>query len=230
MAKKRKKPAKVKKAVKSKKKAKVKADKPSPQKKPSETTKPTPQDFESGDATSSTLKKRALFVTQYMKTGCNISATCLAVHIDRKTYYRWRKSDDEFAQKCIDAEDELIDLAESQLFRNITDGKETSLIFFLCNKGRHRDWQTVSKIEQRVTLKEIGDRFKGFSNKDLKERLDKLSQRLGVQIRQSKAGKKARSKKAKAKKVGVKSGKGRANRKSRSARGAGKAKGKRKVN
>jgi len=213
-------PAKRKKVVGLSKKAEGKADKLSPQKKSPETKKPTPQDFEPEKATNSTAKKRAMFIKQYEKAGCNISATCQAIHIDRKTYYNWRKSDEKFAQACTDIEDGLIDLAESQLFKNITDGKETSLIFFLCNKGRHRDWQTVSKIEQRVTLGAIGERFKGFSNKDLLERLDKLREKLGVQIKKGRAGTK----------VGAKSDKSRANRKSRSARGVGKAKGKKQAN
>jgi hypothetical protein len=49
----------------------------------------------------------------------------------------------------------MIDIAESQLFQNLRKGKETSLFFYLCNKGKGRGWQSINKIENRIGIGEI---------------------------------------------------------------------------
>ncbi|HEC88449.1 MAG TPA: hypothetical protein ENI52_03940 [Thermoplasmata archaeon] len=101
---------------------------------------------------SDTIKKRIqvkqdLFLRFFERKACNVSATCKAIGINRDTYYEWRKKHTSFDHKCKEIEESLIDDAETQLYLNIRAGKETSLIFFLCNKGKHRGWQNVNRID-----------------------------------------------------------------------------------
>lgn len=87
------------------------------------------------------------FLKAYPKKACNISRTCESLGMKRTTYYHWRKTDADFAHECEMAEESLIDLAETQLFRNIREGKETSLIFFLKCKAKKRGYIEKQEFE-----------------------------------------------------------------------------------
>lgn len=91
-------------------------------------------------------KKQKEFLEVYKQKACNVSLTCEAVKIGRTTYYKWRKENKEFDKLCEEVELSLIDLAETQLLKNIREGKETSLIFFLVNRAPDR-WKSVNKLE-----------------------------------------------------------------------------------
>ena len=101
---------------------------------------------------SDTIKKRTrekqkLFLQLFEHKAANISMTCESIGISRDTYYEWRKKYPKFDQGCKEIEEGLIDFAESQIIINIKNGKETSLIFFLCNKAKHRGWENLNKIQ-----------------------------------------------------------------------------------
>ncbi|MCK5017699.1 MAG: hypothetical protein KAS32_11610 [Candidatus Peribacteraceae bacterium] len=91
-------------------------------------------------------ERRQIFLKFFNKYGGNIAAACSATGITRKTFNTWCSKYHEFKEVITDIDDAMIDIAEAQLMKNITAGKETSLIFFLCNKGRGRGWQHVQKI------------------------------------------------------------------------------------
>ena len=62
----------------------------------------------------------------YEKKLCNISATCTALGINRLTFYR-RKEKSKTLQKLLeDAEESLLDWAETKLISHIEDGDITS--------------------------------------------------------------------------------------------------------
>jgi len=89
----------------------------------------------------------ARFFEVYKKKACNITAACDAVGISRQTYYEWRK-EKEFDDKCKEVEESLVDMAEVQLIKNIRDGNQRALEFFLKNRAVNR-WK--DKIEQRFS-------------------------------------------------------------------------------
>jgi len=89
------------------------------------------------------------FLTVYKAKACNVTASCEAIKIDRKTYYNWREEYLNFDSRCRECEAGLIDYAETQMLKNIEAGKEVSLIFFLCNKAKDK-WQNVSKVTHDV--------------------------------------------------------------------------------
>ena len=87
------------------------------------------------------------FLEMYQKKACNISEACKSADVRRATYYKWRKDDDEFCKQCEEIEEGMIDFAETQLFKNIKDGKETSLIFFLKCRAKKRGYIDKQEIE-----------------------------------------------------------------------------------
>ena len=103
----------------------------------------------------------ARFFEVYKRKGCNVTAACDAVGISRETYYKWRK-DKEFDQKCKEVEESLIDMAEVQLIKNIREGNQRAVEFFLKNRASER-WK--DKREQEITGEGIKVEFaiKDFS-------------------------------------------------------------------
>jgi hypothetical protein len=94
-----------------------------------------------------TKEKRDLFLQGFSEYACNISATCKAVSISRETYYDWRRKYPEFAKACDDAEESMIDFAESKLMKQIDVGNMTAIIFFLTNKGKRRGWKNQYQLK-----------------------------------------------------------------------------------
>lgn len=87
------------------------------------------------------------FLKVYKDKGCNISVASESININRATYYLWRRTDSEFNRKCQEAEESLMDYAETKLIKNIQDGKEASLIFYLKTKGKKRGYVEKTEVE-----------------------------------------------------------------------------------
>ena len=81
--------------------------------------------------------------------------TTKALGISRKCWYLWLKEHPDFAEAIEEAKEALIDRAETQIYKNILQGKETSLLFFLMNRA--------------------GDRWKDKRNLDLSGRVSVIS-------------------------------------------------------
>lgn len=90
-------------------------------------------------------RQRAFLAFFYQYQG-NIAAACLATGIARSTFDKWFRNCPELKEQIIEVNEAMLDLAEQQLLKNIADGKEHSLFFFLCNKGKHRGWQDIRKL------------------------------------------------------------------------------------
>ena len=86
----------------------------------------------------------------YSKKACNVTQTCIALGINRTTFYNWRKKSPKLDDLLRNEEESVIDYAESKLVEHIQDGDTTCLIFFLKTKGKARGY--VEKIEQDVTV------------------------------------------------------------------------------
>ena len=97
-----------------------------------------------------TKDKKAKFLIAFENAFGNISMACSAIGITRQTFYLWKNKDDEFAEKVKAIEEKNIDLAETALLRNVREGKETSIIFFLKTKGKERGY--VERTEADVSI------------------------------------------------------------------------------
>lgn len=89
----------------------------------------------------------------YEKKGCNITATCTALGIARKTFYEWREKKKKLAEGLEAAEEAIIDFAESKLVEHINNDDVQALIFFLRTKGKKRGY--VEKIETDVNINQF---------------------------------------------------------------------------
>lgn len=119
------------------------------------------------------LKKKG-FLSAFEKSYGNITQSCLAIGINRKTYYRWLKDDPEFAEdvETTQPRESLIDLAESKLVQAVRDGDLTAIIYTLKSQGRSRGWNERLLIEQ----KEVRD-IDGKSEEEVIAELKKLREK-----------------------------------------------------
>ena len=85
-------------------------------------------------------KKEKLLEALKQTQGLIYHACKKAGNISRSTYYRYMKEDKEFAKAVEDIQQAQIDYVEGQLIKNISDGKETSIIFYLKSKARDRGY------------------------------------------------------------------------------------------
>lgn len=102
-----------------------------------------------------TDKKKSNFLIALKNNNGNISEACEAINIGRRTYYSWIEKDKTFKQSAEDAQESLIDLAESKLVENIKDNDNTSIIFFLKTKGKKRGYIEKSEVEHVKPISEI---------------------------------------------------------------------------
>ena len=89
----------------------------------------------------------------YEKKGCNITATCTALGISRKTFYEWKEKKKKLAEGLEAAEESIIDFAESKLVEHINNDDVQGLIFFLRTKGKKRGY--VEKTEADVNINQF---------------------------------------------------------------------------
>lgn len=90
-------------------------------------------------------------VKLYLKKSCNITSTCSALNISRQTWYRWLKDDVSFKTLLNDAEESLLDNTETMLYKKVTEGDMTAIIFTLKTKGKKRGYT------ERVEFEDITD-------------------------------------------------------------------------
>ena len=88
--------------------------------------------------------------SMYEKKGCNVTATCTALGISRKTFYEWKSKKKKLAEALEDVEESILDWAESKLKQHIEDNDLQALIFFLRTKGKKRGY--VEKTESDVNI------------------------------------------------------------------------------
>ena len=120
-----------------------------------------------GFGTLSTSKKKELFLVVFEKKQTNISAACKAVPIDRKTFYAWMKSDEDFKGKIVAIEEGLIDWAESELRKSMKAGQYVPTIFFLKTKGKKRGYIEKTEHEHSGAIKfEASNEFLPKPNKE----------------------------------------------------------------
>lgn len=124
--------------------------------------------IEETDNTSKKLnKKQKLFIDTFAsRCACNVAATCKAVAISRRAYYKWLENNPTFKEAIELEQDSLLDLAETKLLQNIKDGKEASIFFFLKTKGKKRGY--IETTEHVVDTNPFIELMKSLPN-DVKE-------------------------------------------------------------
>ena len=105
-----------------------------------------------------TQEKKVQVLKIFDKKLANVSQTCEAAKIGRRTFYYWRENDKDFDAACKDIEDALIDFTESKLLERINDSDLTAIIFYLKTKGKDRGY--VERTENNVSMGPFIDAMK----------------------------------------------------------------------
>jgi hypothetical protein len=85
------------------------------------------------------LHKEQLLIALEKHLGI-VTAACKEVGISRDSYYDYYNEDPDFKRKVDDINEIAIDFTESQLFKQIKNGSERSILFFMKYKGRKRGY------------------------------------------------------------------------------------------
>lgn len=116
-------------------------------------------------------QKKDKFIEIFELSACNVSDSCKKCNIARQTFYNWLKDDQEFAEKIAEAQEGILDMAESMLLKKVKEGSTSELIFLLKTKGKSRGYverQEYAGVEdQPIVWKET----KTY-NQDAKEKKD----------------------------------------------------------
>lgn len=102
-------------------------------------------------------KKEKLLQALRETQGLIYHACKKAGNISRSTYYRYMKEDPEFAKAVEDIKEAQIDYVEGELIKNIAQGKETSIIFYLKSKAKKRGYTDKSEVDITSGGKSISD-------------------------------------------------------------------------
>lgn len=85
-----------------------------------------------------------------------VEVACKQADIPRSTYYRWRKSDEQFKLDCDEAIEQssgiINDMAESQLISAIKEKNMTAIIFWL--KNHHKAYRSRLEIDAKVVAQQ----------------------------------------------------------------------------
>lgn len=95
-------------------------------------------------------KEQRNLLEAYEKALCNVSAATKSCHLSRETFYRWKRESKLFAERANEIYEASIDFVETMLMKNIRDGKEASIFFFLKTKAKDRGY--VETTEQQVSV------------------------------------------------------------------------------
>jgi DNA-binding XRE family transcriptional regulator len=88
-----------------------------------------------------TVKKEFLEV---LREKCSVYHAAKVVDVSRKTVYKWRHEDPEFAESWNAAIEDSVDKVESSLYERALAGDTTATIFFLKgNRAKYRDRVTI---------------------------------------------------------------------------------------
>jgi hypothetical protein len=71
-----------------------------------------------------------------------VSDSCKECKISRLSFYNLVNSDEEFANAVKEIEDDTLDFVEGKLFKRIAEGSDSSIFFYLNNKGKRRGYNT----------------------------------------------------------------------------------------
>jgi len=117
------------------------------------------------------IKTKEIIIEQLKKTPI-VQIACEKASIARATFYRWRKTDKDFAQKVDKALSEGINLvnemAESQLISAIKDQNMTAIMFWL--KHHKQVYSNKLEIKGKVTTEyELSKEEKNIIKKALEK-------------------------------------------------------------
>lgn len=92
-------------------------------------------------------EKKTLFIQAFQKSFGNISKACEKIGVSRQTYYDWRNDDPMFLEAVKNVKDGAVDMAETALLKQITEGNTTAIIFYLKTQAKDRGYGDQIQVE-----------------------------------------------------------------------------------
>ena len=92
-------------------------------------------------------EKMKNFLKKLDEVNGNISKACKAVGIDRKTFYNWKKTDDDFRDKAEEIIDKILDDIEDVVYTKALEGDLKAAFFVLKTKGKKRGWSEKDEAD-----------------------------------------------------------------------------------
>jgi len=104
----------------------------------------------------STKRQKAAMLESLAKSFGIVTRASERAGIQRQTHYRWLKDDEDYKKAVEELDNLSLDFAETQLMKNIQEGKETSLIFYLKCKGKKRGYidKHIVEMESKISMDE----------------------------------------------------------------------------
>ncbi len=96
-----------------------------------------------------TAQKKADLLKSLEKYKGLVMTACKDAGIPRNTYYYWYNKDKAFKEAADNTVESQIDIVEASLFKQISEGNTTAIIFFLKTKAKHRGY--VERVEQDIS-------------------------------------------------------------------------------
>ena len=88
--------------------------------------------------------KKAVLIALEKSFGV-VTTACKNAQVGRTQFYQWLKDDAEFKKQVDDIQNIALDMAESQLHKQILEGSTSATIFYLKTKGKKRGY--VERME-----------------------------------------------------------------------------------
>jgi len=110
--------------------------------------------------------KKKLLVALHKSLGI-VTPACKEVGISRTTFYEYYKTDPEFKEAVDDINEVTLDFVENQLLKNIRDGSERSIMFYMKYKARKRGYTEELNINANIKVEQ--PLLKPLIDKDKKE-------------------------------------------------------------
>lgn len=109
-----------------------------------------------------TCRMKEVFLKALNENKGLVTYACQKTNVARQTHYLWLTTDEEYAKRVAEIRETVLDFGENQLLKNISEGKEASLLFFLKCQGKSRGYIEKKEIElttkdDSVTSKRIED-------------------------------------------------------------------------
>jgi hypothetical protein len=95
------------------------------------------------------IKKKAV-IDALKKTLGIVTPACEMAGISRETFYKWKKEDPIFRAAVEDMDDVTLDFVESQLMKNIREGSEKAIMFFMRYKAKKRGYSDEINMNIRM--------------------------------------------------------------------------------
>jgi hypothetical protein len=98
--------------------------------------------------------RKERFLKNYKKT-FDKSKAAASIKAHRSTILRWRRTDSNFRQAIDDIEESWLDMAESELLKQVKNGNLKAIQFLLKSKGKSRGYAPTLSIEQNIKKESI---------------------------------------------------------------------------